>query len=727
MYKTIFLSENEEDILKALKSQDIDTKVFEHRLAGLFNRVYNNYVGYYVFRQDDMVYKVIVLPKTIKPSQSAEKEFVNYLLHYYRINNIHKLDREKKIPDSLLRLAFEINNSEKNSHNILNEFQSHRYEAILQSIEGFFKRHKHSKRIKVDYTSQSIKHRLNLAQNIKELDKTKIHQLQYKDVIFSMFATVTYQALKLFITQKYIGLDREYSDKLFVKVKKLQNMLLKKYKIERGYKLSIATLNGIKLDKLFSKKEENRQLFVDIKSLFGFEQMYKDDAMAVKYRDDLMTTSLFINPNDFYEWYVYDILKKYADDNDKTICFDKKGKTVYLLNDKAKSSNPDYVLMDTKNKTKIVVDAKWKNVNKFGDIKPSDYLKLKFDSSLIERQGYSVSSYLIYPQISIDERSFNMQIDNKTVFDFNITEISMEFTKLSKGLDFNFDAKELQDSIEKNTQLQHLKTISEELTATIANQRTSAITKLIDEEDNDKKEELRVDLDEQLSLSALELSEKIKEQKILPEIDEILKKYDTALEDESKKFLKSSSMIYSYYKEKAYEHFDYSMPGSGFWKLIELELNTSFVWYLRILSKVCDSKSSWVKVCKINTRINQRLDNGKKVALTQPDKHDKLKLQSIMFGGIKLLLEDASTLGEFNTFFDYDNNEENFIKNDIITFIEKIIIFRNEHAHIKAMSLEDFEKLWELLFSKVDDEYIFLEKLLDFKRSISDFIKLPQT
>ena len=59
--------------IQALKNQGIKTEVFEHRLAELFNRVYNNYVGYYLFKQDDVVYKMIVLPKIIEPSDSAEK------------------------------------------------------------------------------------------------------------------------------------------------------------------------------------------------------------------------------------------------------------------------------------------------------------------------------------------------------------------------------------------------------------------------------------------------------------------------------------------------------------------------------------------------------------------------------------------------------------------------------------------------------------------------------
>ncbi len=446
MYEPIFLKENEKDIFKSLKNQGIKTEVFEHHLDNLFNRIYNNFVGYYIFRQDDKVYKIIVLPKTIEPSDSAEKEFVDYLLHYYRLKNKYaKLDKEKNIPESLLQLAFNNNKSKDSSHNFLEEFQSLKYMAILQDIETFFKRHKNSKRIKIGYVSQSIKHTLDLKRNLKELDKTKIHQTQSKDVVFSMLATVTYNALKLFLVQKY---SKIHEDILLKEVKKVKSTLLKKYKIEKGYKLSLANLQGIKLIKLFSKTEENKQLLVDIKSLFGFEQMYKDNEVSVEHRQDLITTSLFINPSNFYEWYVYDILKKYVDNNGKTIKFDKKEGTAtkYFLNEKSKSSNPDYILTDEEGKVKIVIDAKWKNVNEFSDVKPNDYLKLKFDASLIEIKGYSVGSFLIYPKINIDEYSFNMFVEDKTVFNFSAIEIDLNFEKDGNRLRFDFDM----ESITKN-------------------------------------------------------------------------------------------------------------------------------------------------------------------------------------------------------------------------------------------------------------------------------------
>ena len=597
MYKTIFLKESEKDIFQALKNQGIKIEVFEHRLSELFNRVYNNEVGYYIFRQDDIVYKMIVLPKTIEPSASAEKEFVDYLLHYYRIKNIYKLDKERNISASLLQLAFESNKSQENSHRVLEEFQSHKYIAILQDIESFFKRHKNSKRIEVNFVSQSVKHKLNLKRNIKELDKTKIHQTQSKDVAFSMLATVTYNALKLFISRKY---SKRYGTLLLQEVKKLQGVLLKKYKIERGYKLSFSGLQSIKTTKLFSKTQETRQLLVDIKSLFGFEQMYRDDDISIEYRQDLTTTSFFINPNDFYEWFVYDILKKYADINSKVIEFDKQEGTAtkYKLNGKSKSSNPDYILTDEESKIKIIIDAKWKNVNEFADVKSSDYLKLKFDTFLWKERGYGVSSYLIYPYINIEDRRFNMTLDEKSIFDFNILDIDMEFEKYGNNLEFDYDIEKLQENIESEEQKEIIKQSTTESVLAIQYQREENIQNLIEAEDSEEKENLGGLFDEALWIESEKVTNTLNKEIILDEVAEILSEFSDIMEDESITFIKSTSTIYAHYKYEDSISFDFSMPGSGLWKLIEVELNTSLIWQLRILSKVCDCKSPWHKICK---------------------------------------------------------------------------------------------------------------------------------
>ena len=721
MYKTIFLKENEQDIFQALKNQGIKTKVFEHRLAELFNRVYNNYVGYYVFKQDDIVYKMIVLPKTIEPSDSAEKEFVDYLLHYYRVKNSYNLDKERNIPNSLLQLAFESNKSKDISHDFLEEFQSHRYMAILQDIEDFFRRHKNSKHIKQDYVSQSIKYKLNLKHNIKELDKTKIHQTQSKDMAFSSLATATYCALKLFLVQKYSG---THGDMLFKKVKKVQSLLLKKYSIDKGYKFSFVTLQSLKLVKLFSKKDESKQLLVDIKSLFGFEQMYKDNTTSIEHRQDLTTTSLFINPSNFYEWYVYDILKKYADANGKTIQFDKQEGTAtkYFLNKEPKSSNPDFIISDNENNMKIVIDAKWKNVNEFGDIKPSDYLKLKFDTFLLEKQGYGVVPYLVYPNMRIEEKQFTLSLDESSIFNFNTLEVDMEFEQHGNNIAFDFDIQKLQENIEKEETKQEIKLFATESSSAIQLKRDNVVHKLIEAESQEDKEKLGGLFDDTLWAENEKLTKSLNTEIVLDEVKEILTEFSNIMEDESITFIKSTSTIYAHYKDEKSVVFDFSMPGSGLWKLIEVELNTSFIWQLRILSSVCSNKNPWNKICKRNAKIYQDLDNGKKVPLSVSDKKDKSKLQSVMLGGINLLLEDESTLKEFNTYFSEYEDDLYFIQNVLPDIIVRVTTFRNEHAHIKSMSKNIFDELWGLLFTKDDTGKNVLQKLLIFKKNMKAYI-----
>ena len=45
--------------------------------------------------------------------------------------------------------------------------------------------------------------------------------------------------------------------------------------------------------------------------------------------------------------------------------------------------------------------------------------------------------------------------------------------------------------------------------------------------------------------------------------------------------------------ENLSESFDYSLPASGLWKVVERELNLSLAWYLRIIKGVADLHSPW--------------------------------------------------------------------------------------------------------------------------------------
>lgn len=724
--KPIFLKENEKDIFRSLQNQGIDTTKFEHHFIDLFNKMYNNEVGYYIFEQDEQIYKIIILPKTIdEKSPTVQKDFVNYLLHYHRVNNKYKFDKTKQIPNSLLSLAFEENNDDKNnSHNPIEEFEYYKYKSILESIEVFFKRHKNYKKVQVDYKSQDIKYKLNLLKNIKELDKTKIHQTQSIEMMYSQIATITHGALKLFAKRRIdIIKDVQYKKQLIQETKKVISFIAKKYPIDKNYKFSLSKLNNSKTTKVYSKKSDTKLLLVDIKSLFGFEQMYEDNNLYVNNRYDLTTTSFFIDPILFYEWYVYDILKDFASTNNYKILFDKdkENKTIIEYDliskmfekDTARSSNPDYILIDEEKKIKIVLDAKWKNIEKLGDIKSSDFLKLKHDASLLEN-SYKTIPYLIYPNYLGNEDKISISKDDKQAFNFGILQIDMNFAKDKNNLDFKYAFEELEKQVEKEKYEKYIQGNSEKLTSEIDIHRSKLITQLLNSETTENKEEIFGKLDNLLLESALKLSEEIDEV-VSPEIQEILDDFINVLEPDSEKFLKSSSSIYNYYKDKNFEHFDYSMPASGLWKLVELELNTSFSWFIRIKSNVCNNTCPWTNISNSRRSITQDLANRKQVKLNQYEHNDDTQLQGIMLGGINLLLQDTNTVEEFS---EIDTLDRHFFVSELITLLSKVINLRNEHAHIKAMSLEKFEELNNLLFSNDSN----IKKLLEMKKEIKNII-----
>lgn len=721
--KTILLQENEKYIFRSLQNQGIDTTEFEHHFIDIFNKMYNNEVGYYIFEQDNQIYKLIILPKTInEKSPTAQKDFVNYLLHYHRVNNKYRFDTTKQIPNSLLSLAFEENNQdENNSHNPIEEFEYYKYKSILESIEYFFKKHKNLKKIHIDYKSQDIKYKLNISKNIKELDKTKIHQTQSLDVMYSQIATITHGALELF-TKRRIDIikDEQYKKQLIQETKKVISFIAKKYPIDKNYKFSLSKLNNSKTKKVYSKKSDIKLLLVDIKSLFGFEQMYEDNNLYVNNRYDLTTTSFFINPSIFYEWYVYDILKDFAEDKKYKILFDKdkenKSTTKYNLvskkhgEDKKRSSNPDYILIDEDKKLKIIFDAKWKNINTLSDIQSSDFLKIKYDASLLDNKDYRTISYLIYPKYLGSEDNIIILKDKNIYFNFGILQIDMDFNKDKNNLDFKYDFEMIETQIKKEKYENTIQASSEKFTSEIDICRRELITQLLSSENLENKEEVFSELDNVLLESALKLSEEIGE-KISPEVQEILVQYSGVLEEDSTKFLKSSSSIYNYYNDRNFEHFDYSMPASGLWKLVELELNTSFSWFLRIKSNVCNNTCPWTNISNSRRSITQDLANRKQVKLNQFEHNDYTKLQGIMLGGISLLLQDNCTVEEFD---EIDTLNRNFFVSGLIEFLSKVINLRNEHAHIKAMSLEKFEKLNDLFFTNESN----IKKLLDMKRAI---------
>lgn len=732
----IFISENDKkDKIFEKLIDKLDANKLRNEIKAVFKKASNYYVGYYLFQNSGEYYKIFVLPKNIplpktdneSDEKDAIKQFLSYLKIYYRLKSAYYPDYEIKDLEitSLTEFAFDSLNAEKSTNNI-EEFIFYKYKFIIQEILDFFNSHKSHKRVKHNYISQTIKHKINLLSNIKEINKTKIHQERYEDIIYSHIATIAYGAIKLFIRQKIDLVAKINRDELLQLSIKLQNLLLKKYNLDKSYNLSLPKLIATTTYKYFKKKQINRVLYNNILSLFGLEHFF-DDNSDKDINRNIKSDSLFLRPELMYEWYVYDILKQYAEESNKAILFDKLGKetkTNYELKTKnkciSKGSEPDYILIDNINNIKIIIDAKWKDIdiNTPSKISQSDYLKLKLDSSLLEDEEYKTISCLIYSKIITGNDKICMNIDKE--FNFTILQVDMNFDEEQNKINFKNEYAEIQKRIEtdiekenKKETLNQIKVKSKLLSDDINNCRTEVITKLFNQENFESKEEILNELDTKLLQSAKELNNNIDEY-ISPEIQKILIEYEDILEVDSKKFLKSSSSIYKYYKNKNFEHFDYSMPGSGLWKLIELELNTSFSWSLRIKSNVCNSSSPWTNISSKSRSITQELINGKKVKLNQFEKGNKDRLQGLMLGGISLLLNDSGTIEEFQ---ELNGEQSTYLSIELSNLIDKIIKLRNDHAHIRAMSIEKYVELDLLLFDESNGKSN-LQKLLDYKRTI---------
>jgi hypothetical protein len=455
----IFIRENDsKDIFDTL-SEKLDTEKLKKDLKEVFKKVYNNYVGYYLFKDSGTVYKIFVLPKHIdlpqegdqRQEQNAIRQLIGYFKIYYELK--HKYDKlytdGNKLLPSFYEIAFNSQNKESKAQDI-EEFAFTKYKYFLQEIKKFFYTHKTHKRVKTTYISQSVKYKLNLLANIKEPNKSKIHQEHYQDVIYSNIATIVYGAIKLFLQQKIEIVDKDR--KLKKEANNLKNILLKKYKVDKSFSLSVYKLINSKTYKHFKKQKEYLALYGNVLALFGIENFFEEDD-GKELNSNIKRDALFIKPDLMYEWYVYDwIIRKYC--RTKKIfnidfSIEKDKKQIYI---KSEHNTKNYSIIDVdKNKgistrfsepdiviigdgKKVIIDAKWKiledlhsddkeSVNPKG-LSMSDVLKLQRDMQ-VHRENEADEAFLVFAGLpkKIDGREYGVSYFRKIDFRFKLVEI----------------------------------------------------------------------------------------------------------------------------------------------------------------------------------------------------------------------------------------------------------------------------------------------------------------
>lgn len=453
MYKTILFEENEKDVITKIQDAGLNIPNLEIKFSTLFSRAANNYVGYYLYQQDDIVYKILILPKIIsKHDNEAEKKFIIYLLHYYRLNVEYGFDLSKKIAGSLVDLVYESHKNKDFSHLPVEQFEYYRHQSTIKSIFTFFKRYKKNKKNKQDYVSQAIQHKLNISKNIYEINKTKIHQLKYTDALYSKMATITYHTIKLFEKNKIRSLKKDKQAQVLQTTNKLKQFLVKKFDIDRSYKINLSKLLSTNVAKSFKSKIKHKDLYLELQSLFGFENFYNSSEVKIDRNNNLTTSALFIDPIIFYEWYVYDVLKQKTKNSNQTLRFDKKEGTsqdFYIFHNKghvSKISNPDYVIFDKEKVPEVVIDAKWKNIYDYPSIDSRDILKLQRDTNLRAIQNdISLKAYFVYPFISnknIIEKQLTLSYlenDPTGLFMFTILEIKLDLENVETLEDIDIE------------------------------------------------------------------------------------------------------------------------------------------------------------------------------------------------------------------------------------------------------------------------------------------------
>jgi len=684
--QTLFIGENES---KAAVYERFNG-LFDSRflIDAVFNKSSNNKVGYYLFRDNGQYFRIFVLPKHLKipKDKSEEKETILHFLEYL---------------------------------------------GILSAVELFFKKHRAAKRKLVSYTSQTIRHRFDLKRNIKEPDKTKIHQLRHEDIIYSELANITYGALKLFVHNKLSLIkDESIRENLLKHTREIQRSLKRTFRVESGKRITPYMLVSSRVSRHFRKKQSFVQLYVNILSLFGMENFFEEDT-PVDLNRDIRSEAFFLDPALLYEWYTYDTIKKrlHTEEERYTISLDKyQGTAVSYKQYRSdrqekpseKTSNPDITVLDTETNRLYVIDAKWKFLNG-GDPELSDILKLKRDCEARKEKEYSVHALFLYPDAG--EVLFKEHLNTQTIPTFSFYTRSISFSEDTDTFSFDTVGEPALPSA-SGSLAASLATSPKELAATL---------EAVDMEDHDIQEIVSTQLAKNVKILHKEILKEYSLTEILDDpfchpLRDFISQNSDVLEKECREFIHSSASSMFYFQKHTSAHYDYSLPASGLWKSIEVELNASVIFLLRYNSKIC-SKEKYNRYIKEsqNFVIETGRKSYQKVYLRSKNRKNPEELDNIMLGSFPHLFKNiyATTYDDGimeRTFLPFYTDLDTLKKDakHIADFLFAVLKIRNPHTHKDLMEKEKFDTFIRHVF---ENETFNFYDLVALKRKILSRIR----
>ncbi|MFY4818405.1 hypothetical protein ACOTWJ_09245 [Aliarcobacter butzleri] len=655
----IFINENE-DVFKVLDKENVEysKKIVQH-LRFIARKKSNNYIGYYQFKQNDLYYKIYILPKTspkVSDDKTNVKNFINLLKLYYELKSKYKEIKVNEIFDNIIDFGFDIIDDRKNSDDI-EDFINYKYFDALKVIEEFFKRHNRSINKEVDFMSQSIKNRLDLKRNIAELDKSKIHQIKKVPYLYSKIAIISIECINYFNTK---DLNKTIKNRAKIINSKIKN----KFKMKANFDFKLNQITSKKIKKLFKTKEQIK-LYTALLQLIGVENYYNDSESKEIFKL-YNQHSLFFRPEKLYEWFVYDrLVKSYSNYNILKDDYKNGTKKTYKINKLDIDSKPDILVID--NKRLFVIDVKWRILDK-GKPAISDILKLKRDTEVRSFDAKEIFSLLVFPKS--DNLLYNEYLINskdESTFKFYSRQIGMS----DEYIDILTDITEV----------------------SLVNGNLNKLNQLIfqtNKTDYTNNPEFIEQITEEISSY---VTEYFSEDTIFGNYS-IIRNFIDNEHDKSEtmiRLLKSSVSVLFYLDNFVDEQYsDYTLPASSIWKAIESEIKENIRFFIKDIKK---------------NNSREKLYND---SIT-------LGTYSFVFRNIvnyKNLSDSRNTT--YNTFKDILNVLDKTME-EYKSFFEIITDMRNDYTHNEIMTKENFyEYVLNGIFSTNICSAVTIEDILKF-------------
>lgn len=428
MIKFVFVNESENIFERFIDENILIDKANKEKLKFINNKLYNNYIGYFQFKNKEDLIKLIVLPKIINRYKFDKNDLLKYFFEYF--SYFYKLKIKYKIPVESIDgniLDFSFKHLKDNTESIdMNSYINYKYINAIEVLQRFYKKHINILNHKTEYISQGIKHHLDVKKNVIEINKANIHQYKKNSVNESEYADIGYKVITNFISFILPNLDN--SDLIKTKSFTLSNMIRQRFKINNSFNMSLLLNNKIK--RLFSKTNELHEVYNSLIILSGYEKYSTDE---VNFNNDSIynindLVAVFFRPENLFEWIVYDKLPELFDVDYPQIKKDKRAEGTaflyHIIKDNSieikKFSNPDFLI--NKDEMTLIIDAKWKLLN--DNPKDEDIFKLERDNKV--RAGL-INNFLIYPLSvdSVEQRIENSFKINYSSFEFKIIQIKI--------------------------------------------------------------------------------------------------------------------------------------------------------------------------------------------------------------------------------------------------------------------------------------------------------------